>query len=235
VSKFVLEFFVSYDCRESEKAQFQEQISEKENQIRYCEEETKKQAEAIGILSSSNSFRKHKLNQLNEELQRFHEEKVEPLKDRYENLGDSFAIGRDMVSALEEDLTALTLAASDQGGVLILLTKTIAVKEDECLVQQKKLDDSNAYYSCLLEKIEVLKVKLEEASIRKNQVNVQYSDAERDLAEVEEHLGDLDNALKDTEARYGTQVSGYTEIRLSIKKDLTKAKEDLNTSEFKVK
>jgi chromosome segregation ATPase len=74
--KCVEGLFTSYDYREFEKAEFQDQISEKENQIKYCEEETKKQAEAIGILSSSNSFRKHKLNQLNEELQRFHEEKV---------------------------------------------------------------------------------------------------------------------------------------------------------------
>lgn len=49
---------------------------EKGNQIRYCEEETKKQAEAIGVLTASNSFRSHKLNQLDLDCNRFNEDVV---------------------------------------------------------------------------------------------------------------------------------------------------------------
>lgn len=62
--------------REQEKRKLQEQIKEKENQIKYCQEQTKLQAEAIGIITASNSFRSHRLSQLNESVLRFNEEMV---------------------------------------------------------------------------------------------------------------------------------------------------------------
>ena len=59
----------------------QEKIAEKERQIAYCENETKKQSVAIGILTASNSFRCHKLNQLDEDIRRFNVNKVQSLID----------------------------------------------------------------------------------------------------------------------------------------------------------
>ena len=59
-----------------EKSKLQEQIIDKENQIKYCEEETKKQAEAIGVVTASNSFRNHKLNQLDLDCNRFNDDVV---------------------------------------------------------------------------------------------------------------------------------------------------------------
>ena len=63
-------------ARELEKSQLQDQVNEKESQIKYCEEQTRKQAEAIGILTASNSFRNHKISQLNAEVNRFNEDMV---------------------------------------------------------------------------------------------------------------------------------------------------------------
>lgn len=68
------------DQRELEKRKLHEQIREKENQIKYCQEQTKMQAEAIGIITASNSFRSHRLGQLNEHIIRFNEEMVRVTK-----------------------------------------------------------------------------------------------------------------------------------------------------------
>ena len=70
----IILFFKS--CRELEKNKLQDQIIEKENQIKYCEEETRKQAEAIGVVTESNSFRNHKLNQLDLDCNRFNNDLV---------------------------------------------------------------------------------------------------------------------------------------------------------------
>ena len=77
-----------------------EKIAEKERQITYCENETKKQSEAIGILTASNSFRCHKLNQLDEDIRRFNVNKVRSLTDMIVGLHLANALFEIQVTAL---------------------------------------------------------------------------------------------------------------------------------------
>ena len=104
--------------REKEKTKLQDQVSEKENQIKYCEEQTKRQSEAIGILTASNSYRNHKISQLSDDINHFNDDmvrlesvpfikglelnqintsKVEPLKDRCSDVDEKLFEGRFLI------------------------------------------------------------------------------------------------------------------------------------------